>query len=412
MTVKPRNGVGRLPKRLSWSESTAVALVAVVLAGHSYALEKPAADTISSCTDRECSDCTTGNDNLNVEDESRWGTDSAYPQCSVYSSATFKGAESMEGDGYEVWWNVPQPGPGCQVIVMSPVGQDVPGTNCGNIVMAQKSAGCFYTHLDDTFMTQYCCGEGDCSKAGIDGAKRSVSSIADLRARGAAGGEPAYAVPISPGSKHEPVATFPLRDKHSKRASENLEASAGFSLTARAAHFAADVELRPRGDEICDEPTNVGDSYTKSGQQTQVTDVLLCNGDEPCDQPVDKTISVAHTLLSETSTMLHASNGASATLSAGFNFLATDYSDPASQEFSSAITNSFAATRMTDVSTTVSQIYEQVPGTTGYVWFTPTLKCQKKTLVCDGQDIEVEQCDPALLENGEVEGNLGFTTTG
>lgn len=82
----------------------------------------------------------------------------------------------------DVWWNVPQPGPGCQVIVMSPVGQHVAGTNCGNVVMAQKSAGCFYTHLGDTFMTQYCCGEGDCSKAGIGGTKRSISSIASQNA--------------------------------------------------------------------------------------------------------------------------------------------------------------------------------------------------------------------------------------
>ncbi|KAL8974340.1 MAG: hypothetical protein Q9197_001412 [Variospora fuerteventurae] len=110
--------------------------------------------------------------------------------------------------------------------------------------------------------------------------------------------------------------------------------------------------------------------------------------------------------------MLQASNGASATISAGFNFLATDYPDSASREISSAITKSFAATEMTDVSTTVSQIYNQVPGTTGYVWFTPTLTCQKKTVVCDGKELEVEQCDPALLENSEVEGDLGFTTTG
>ncbi|KAL9015975.1 MAG: hypothetical protein Q9185_006653 [Variospora sp. 1 TL-2023] len=294
---------------------------------------------------------------------------------------------------------------------MSPVGQDVAGTNCGNVVMAQKSAGCFYTHLDDTFMTQYCCGEGDCSKAGIGRTKRSISSIADLRARGAAG-EAAYAVPISPGQQHKPVSTFLLHGKRSKRASQNLEASATYSLTARAAHFAADVELRRRGDDICGEPTNVGDTYTKSGQQTQVTDVITCDDDDPCNQTVDKTISVAHTLLSETSTMLQASNGASATISAGFNFLATDYPDSASQEISSAITKSFAATEMTDVSTTVSQIYNQMPGTTGYVWFTPMLKCQKKTVVCDGKELEVEQCDPALLENSEVEGDLGFMTTG
>jgi hypothetical protein len=78
---------------------------------------------------------------------------------------------------------------------MSPVGQDVPGTNCGNIVLAAKHAGCYYTHLDETFMTQYCCGSGDCAEAGVGGAKRDLSEIIARADNGELNGD-TFAVPL------------------------------------------------------------------------------------------------------------------------------------------------------------------------------------------------------------------------
>ena len=80
-----------------------------------------------------------------------------------------------------------EPNPECQIIIMSPVGQDVAGTNCGNVVLASKSAGCYYTHLDSTFMVQYCCGSGDCAAAGVGGVKRDVQNVTELIARADAG---------------------------------------------------------------------------------------------------------------------------------------------------------------------------------------------------------------------------------
>ena len=61
---------------------------------------------------------------------------------------------------------------------MSPVGQDVKGSNCGNVILDAKDAKCYYTHLDTTFMVQYCCGSDDCAAA-TNGAsdKRSLDSI-------------------------------------------------------------------------------------------------------------------------------------------------------------------------------------------------------------------------------------------
>jgi len=85
-----------------------------------------------------------------------------------------KPTDKFSGD---VWWNIGEPNPGCMVIIMSPVGQDVAGTNCGNVILAEKHAGCFYTHLSETFMTQYCCGSGDCAQAGVGGAKRDLTEL-------------------------------------------------------------------------------------------------------------------------------------------------------------------------------------------------------------------------------------------
>lgn len=97
-----------------------------------------------------------------------------------------------------MWWDIGKPDPGCQIIVMSPVGQDVAGSNCGNIVLAAKDAGCLYAHLEDTFMVQYCCGSGDCSKAGVGGSKRDISDFPTLMARAQSGelGADAFAATV------------------------------------------------------------------------------------------------------------------------------------------------------------------------------------------------------------------------
>ena len=80
-------------------------------------------------------------------------------------------------------------------------------------------------------------------------------------------------------------------------------------------------------------------------------------------------------------------------------------------DIANAVEKSTGVTDTKTVSTTVNQVYSQVPGTKGYIWFTPTLNCQKKALTCAGEDMTVEQCDPALLGDGSQKGELGFTTS-
>lgn len=312
----------------------------------------------------------------------------------------------------DVWWNIGEPDDGCQILVMSPVGQDVAGANCGNVVLAQKNAGCYYTHLDSTFMTQYCCGSGDCAKAGVGGAKRSVTDVPELLARAAAG-EDTFAVPINHGSAHQPIATFSLHDKHAKRAAENLESSPGLSLSARAARYAADVELRRRDDDICGPATNVGDSYTKAIGQIQVTDVLTCNSNSACNQQVGKQVTVSHTLTSQTTKTFQVSAGVDVAVEAGIAFFVEAKSTVTGHsDFAWGVIRSTGVSDTESETKTINQVYSQVPGTKGYIWFTPTLECQKKSMVCKGEELVVEQCDPALLQDGSQKGEMGFTTTG
>ena len=71
----------------------------------------------------------------------------------------------VQHSGYSVFVDIPQPDPGCSLIVRSPASVDVQG--CGVVVGAFKNAGCVNLVLKETFMAQFCCGSGDCSAAGV-----------------------------------------------------------------------------------------------------------------------------------------------------------------------------------------------------------------------------------------------------
>lgn len=62
--------------------------------------------------------------------------------------------------------DVPQPDPTCTYIIRSPASVDVQG--CGTLVGAFKNAGCVSLTLKETFMAQFCCGNGDCTAAGVN----------------------------------------------------------------------------------------------------------------------------------------------------------------------------------------------------------------------------------------------------
>lgn len=83
--------------RYSWYKSAA-ALMVFALAAPSLTMETPALGTIRSCSDGQCNSCTTGNHGQGSESSS-WSIQYGYPTCEIYSSVTFKGAESKLGGG-------------------------------------------------------------------------------------------------------------------------------------------------------------------------------------------------------------------------------------------------------------------------------------------------------------------------
>ncbi|THW55283.1 hypothetical protein D6D25_03418 [Aureobasidium pullulans] len=111
------------------------------------------------CTDGSCQDCP-------------WFTTDSptdYPACQVYDTKQFRGAfPDAEGGGMEVYFDIQQPDPDCAMIIRSPAGTSMP--ECGQNVTTAYNAACAFATLSNTFMLQWCCGDGDCGAAGA-GAK-------------------------------------------------------------------------------------------------------------------------------------------------------------------------------------------------------------------------------------------------
>lgn len=72
--------------------------------------------------------------------------------------------------GWDVWWNVPQPDPGCHVILTQPYTTDKGSYDAalsGNVILSTAHGGCYYAHVGNGGVNAaFCCGSGDCSKAG------------------------------------------------------------------------------------------------------------------------------------------------------------------------------------------------------------------------------------------------------
>ena len=163
----------------------------------------------------------------------------------------------------------------------------------------------------------------------------------------------------------------------------------------------------------CDTPVRQGDSYTKAAPQLKLTSTLICNTVDPCMQNVENSIQVSHSVTNEKSTTLTTTAGVSISVEAGLDFLVdAKTSVTASLELSQAVEQSTGETDQTTVTATISSTFPQPPGTTGYIWFTPTLDCAKFTVNCNNVPIELEKCDPKTLPSGEQAGELGFATTG
>ena len=126
---------GSAARKNGWSKRAA-AMLMLATASLSYAAGDPQLGHIRSCVDGQCNDCATGN-GPKVDGESSWKIEYPYPQCMIYSSATFNGAESENGGGCEFMFIVQ-----CLALFAADRVQTIYGGRWGNLIPNARSSSC------------------------------------------------------------------------------------------------------------------------------------------------------------------------------------------------------------------------------------------------------------------------------
>lgn len=91
-----------------------------------------------------------------------------FPYWTPIIEPTFPGAEAKTGSGYDVYWQIDDPGNTCRVVLASQYSQTNYGSlgfsaPPGNTILAAKGAGCYYSSipvsntLDVIDLTQHIC---------------------------------------------------------------------------------------------------------------------------------------------------------------------------------------------------------------------------------------------------------------
>ena len=238
-----------------------------------------------------------------------------------------------------VFWSVPDPDPGCKILILERVSQQKSSVKeCGNVVLAVDHAGCYETaSLPNSFMLQYCCGNDCYSATGEYRAKRALeNSPSVVHLEGTA---------LDPGHdkmsearlgtidqdlipNHGDPAAVSLEDPSQSEAETNelalnrsLDASASV-LEARRRHCRRRKHCA-KGKFHCKRPENLGDIFTRAGQQTRLTDTLQCDACQPCTQAVTPTIQVSHSITNTKTTTFSDSESMDLSVDAGGTLLCT-----------------------------------------------------------------------------------------
>lgn len=69
-----------------------------------------------------------------------------------------------------MFFDIAEPNSDCATIIKSPADTTIQG--CGTTIGTFKNAVCAELQIKDTFMVQFCCGQDDCTAAGVANAKR------------------------------------------------------------------------------------------------------------------------------------------------------------------------------------------------------------------------------------------------
>ncbi len=226
--------------------------------------------------------------------------------------------------GYEVWADIAPPDPGCKIIVRSPA--RVEDQDCGTVIGIFANAGCVKLVLRESFMMQFCCGDGDCEAAKV-GAKRirgmslrgtpTLSGIGLLR-----GADGSYITPDGMGNPPEKRSPIEKRNPTDRRRA-----------------------LSPR--DAC-EYTPDGEVFTANGE-LQIVATNVDGGSEGTDIEITAERSSSRTVSSEV----------------GISW--------------EVLTASIGVEFEESTSSSTSRLFHIPAGQMGNVGFTPILKCTKGT---------------------------------
>lgn len=238
-----------------------------------------------------------------------------------------------------IFWSVPDPDPGCKILILERVSQQHPSfEECGNVVMAVDQAGCYETPaLRDDFMLQYCCGNDCYNATGEYRAKRALErSLQVVPLVGTAldrAEDKKLDAELGPLGEnlmpnYEDLAAVSLEDPPQSEVEINelatdrsLDGSTSL-LEARRRHCRKRKHCK-KGKFHCRKPEDLGEIFTRAGRQTRLTDGLQCDACTPCAQAVTPTVQVSHSITNTKTTTFSDSESMDLSVDAGGTFLCT-----------------------------------------------------------------------------------------
>lgn len=324
---------------ISWT----VLVNAALLASSAVArITPPTGGNIYPCHGQTC-------DNCHAE---TFSVNEGYPNCIVYNSGDDLGSSfsAKSGNGYDVWWDSGAPNANCKIVVRTPAATDLPA--CGYFLTSWSKAGCFYTTLQQTFMLQYCCGQGDCDAAS------PASSIADAHAQALVGRTTIVSLPkidfadgeAQSGTQDiEGVGSVAWKRSdyaYSKRVADPEPEIEKPDIIVESEIEERDIERRSCSFHKTSDRTSDG------GRQVRASPTQVCNASGGCSIAASATVTEGRSV------------------SAGFSL-----SDSTWKTIGATVGYTF----MESESFTSTTTYTQESGTTGYVTYIPTLYCWEGT---------------------------------
>ncbi|KAL9011604.1 MAG: hypothetical protein Q9173_003565 [Seirophora scorigena] len=289
---------------------------------------------------------------------------SGYPECVIYNTEDVldvTGFEAAEGGGTQVFLDIEDPEGDCAYIVKSPAStQEVA---CGVTVGSFRNAVCTSLVLKETFIIQHCCGDS-CEEAGV-GAKMIRGM--DYKKRGLSSrgvtivGEDGKIIP-------------PKEEGYPPQRKRSLPPPPPAKLFPRKGS-----DTKSSDDVKCDDDYK-GEYYTRPDNVVQIVATGMDGGTTGAEVEITEERTVTESI----------------TMSAGFDLEIISAS--MEMTFEKSITNGKAKT------------WTIPAGQSGKVGFTPTLRCTRGEMTCDGEKSEGEVCS-GYEEAGEIAGTYAVIAT-